>query len=168
MDEAQINEIAQPATGKIGSPKPAQVCVVGAGYVGLSTAACLAELGHRVRCLEADPGRLAVLKAGRTPIEEPGLDELVARVLRSGRLSFTANVDEAVGNASVALLCVGTPPRYDGDPDLRQLGVAARQVAAAASADVIIAVKSTVPPGSCEALELFCADAARPGSQSPL
>jgi len=137
--------------------------VVGAGYVGLTSAACLAELGHRVRCLESDPGRLAMLEAGLTPIHEPGLDELVARGQRSVRLSFTGDVDKAVEHASVALLCVGTPPRPDGDPDLGQLGVAAREVAAAASSDLIIAVKSTVPPGTCEALELFCADAAQAG-----
>lgn len=165
MDETQIKDLEQPGAGALENPPPGRVCVVGAGYVGLTSAACLADLGHRVRCLESDPERLAMLKAGQTPIEEPGLDELVARVLHSGRLSFTGDVGHAVSGASVALLCIGTPPRPDGDPDLRQLGIAARQVAGAARADIIVAVKSTVPPGSCEALELVCADATRPGNK---
>ena len=142
---------------------PSRVCVVGAGYVGLTAAACLAELGHTVRCLEADPGRLAILNDGGVPIVEPGLAELVATHLRTGRLSFTADVAHATAGAGLALLCVGTPPRPDGSPDLRQLGAAASQVAAAATSDVVLVVKSTVPPGSCEALELLAGGDARPG-----
>ncbi|MBJ7596141.1 MAG: UDP-glucose/GDP-mannose dehydrogenase family protein [Candidatus Dormibacteraeota bacterium] len=153
---------------------PQDVCVVGAGYVGLTAAACLAELGHRVRCLEVNRERLALLQAGRTPIVEPGLDEIVARGLRSGRLRFTDAAATALGEAHIALLCVGTPPRAAGTPDLRQIAVAAQQITAAARQrsrarqrglghsatvgcpDLILAVKSTVPPGSCEALEVLC------------
>ena len=153
----------QPAAGAPPSPAPQRVCVVGAGYVGLTSAACLAQLGHRVRCLEADELRLGALTGGRTPIYEPGLDELVARGLSNRRLSFTGDVTEALSDASVVLLCVGTPPRPDGDPDLSQLGIAARQVTAAARHDIVIAVKSTVPPGACEALELYCTDVACAG-----
>lgn len=145
--------------------RPATVCVVGAGYVGLTAAACLAELGHTVRCLEADPARLAVLADGGVPIYEPGLDELVATHLASGRLRFTDDVDEAVDGAGVAFLCVGTPPRPDGEPDLRQLATAACQVAGAATSSVVLVVKSTVPPGSCEALELLAGGHAAPGVQ---
>lgn len=144
--------------------QPARVCVVGAGYVGLTAAACLAELGHTVRCVEIDPARLAILAAGGIPIVEPGLAELVGTHLRSGRLSFTGDVGEATAGASLALLCVGTPPRPDGEPDLRQLGAAASQVAAAAtSPEMVLVVKSTVPPGSCEALELLASGHARIG-----
>lgn len=139
--------------------RPTRVCVVGAGYVGLTAAACLAELGHRVRCLEADPSRLAVLLGGGVPIVEPGLQELVAAHLASGRLMFTGDVDLAVDGAEVALLCVGTPPRPDGDPDLRQLAAAAREVVAAATSDLVLIIKSTVPPGSNEALELLVSPA---------
>ncbi len=160
MDEAGEKVVNEPEARK--APTPRSVCVVGAGYVGLTSAVCLAELGHRVHCLEADQSRLAMLTAGRTPIHEPGLDELLANGLRTGRLSFTGEVSEALNDASVVLLCVGTPPRAGGDPDLRQLGVAARQLAGAARRDLVIAVKSTVPPGACEALELYCADAAPP------
>ncbi len=163
METSSEKIVNDPGSRSAASPSPSSVCVVGAGYVGLTSAACLAELGHRVRCLEADPGRLATLTAGRTPIYEPGLDELLARGLRSGRLSFTDQVTEALTEAAVVLLCVGTPPRPDGDPDLRQLGLAARQIAAAAPRDLVIAVKSTVPPGACEALELYCADTAPAG-----
>ena len=132
-----------------------EVCVVGAGYVGLTAAACLADLGHRVRCLEANPGRLATLRAGGVPIIEPGLEELVRTHRASGRLTFTDDIAAAVGGAEVALLCVGTPPRPDGQPDLRQLATAAREAAAAATGDLLLVVKSTVPPGTCEALELL-------------
>ncbi|EQD29343.1 UDP-glucose 6-dehydrogenase, partial [mine drainage metagenome] len=97
------------------------------------------------------------LRRGAVPIVEPGLAELVAAHLASGRLSFTADVAEAVPGAEVALLCVGTPPRPDGDPDLRQIARAAQQATAAATADLILIVKSTVPPGSCEALEILVA-----------
>jgi len=135
--------------------RPTQVSVVGAGYVGLTAAACLAELGHRVRCLESDPARLAVLLGGGVPIVEPGLQKLVAANLANGRLMFTGDVDLAVRGAEVALLCVGTPPRSDGDPDLRQLARAAQEVVAAATSDLVLIVKSTVPPGSNEALELL-------------
>ncbi len=143
--------------------RPTRVCVVGAGYVGLTAAACLAELGHTVRCVETDPARLAILAAGGVPIHEPGLSELVATHLASGRLSFTDDVVEAMEAVGVALLCVGTPPRPGGEPDLRQLGNAAIEVATAARADVVLVVKSTVPPGSCEALELLAGGHAQPG-----
>lgn len=143
--------------------RPSRVCVVGAGYVGLTAAACLAELGHEVRCLEADSVRLGTLRSGRIPIVEPGLAELVSTHLASGRLSFGDGAGWAVAGAAVALLCVGTPPRPDGEPDLRQLGQAAREVAAAATDDVVLIVKSTVPPGSGEALELLVATDAPPG-----
>ena len=139
------------------------ICVVGAGYVGLTAAACFAALGHRVRCVEQDLGRLARLERGEIPIYEPGLDALVEEGMRAGRLVFTADVEEAVPGAEVAFLCVGTPPRADGHPDLRQLAAAAGEVAAAATGDLVVAVKSTVPPGTCEAMQLLGDDAARPG-----
>jgi len=142
---------------------PRRVCVVGAGYVGLTAAACLSRLGHQVRCVESDPMRLQQLHAGRIPIHEPGLDELVAEGSAEGRLEFLADVAPAIEGAEVALLCVGTPPQRSGEPDLGDLARAARQLAAAATSDMIVVVKSTVPPGTCEALELVCAEEAPPG-----
>jgi UDPglucose 6-dehydrogenase len=140
-----------------------KVCVVGAGYVGLTAAVCLAELGHTVVCVESNPQRLATLLSGGVPIHEPGIDELLQRHASSGRLSFTDDVEVAMDEVTVVLLCVGTPPRPDGEPDLRQLGRAAAEVVAAARGDVLLIVKSTVPPGSCEALELLAAGHAREG-----
>ncbi len=137
------------------SVEPTRICVIGAGYVGLTAAACLSELGHEVRCVEVDATRLAALARAEIPIYEPGLDELVTRHTSSGRLTFTDDMASAMDGVSVALLCVGTPPRSDGEPDLRQLGRAATAAAAAATSDVALVVKSTVPPGTCEALELF-------------
>lgn len=147
----------------VGAARPRNVCVVGAGYVGLTAAACLAELGHTVRCVESDPVRLASLLGGHVPIHEPGLDELVSAHAATGRLSFTDDIYEATRDTGVALLCVGTPPRPDGEPDLRQLGRAAIEVATQASEDMVLVVKSTVPPGTCEALELLASGHARPG-----
>ena len=140
-----------------------KVCVVGAGYVGLTAAVCLAELGHSVVCVESNPERLATLLSGAVPIHEPGIDELLNRHAATRRLSFTDDVEEAMDDVHVVLLCVGTPPRPDGEPDLRQLGRAAAEVVSAARCDVLLIVKSTVPPGSCEALELLAAGHAREG-----
>ncbi|MDA8038483.1 MAG: UDP-glucose/GDP-mannose dehydrogenase family protein [Actinomycetota bacterium] len=142
---------------------PQRVAVVGAGYVGLTAAACLAELGHDVTCVEKDPARLASLWSGGVPILEEGLPELVAASAAAGRLRFTADIAEALEGARVALLCVGTPPRADGEPDLGQLAEAARRAALVASGDLVLVVKSTVPPGSCEAIELLAAEEAPEG-----
>ncbi len=135
--------------------RASELCVIGAGYVGLTSAAGLAALGHRVRVVEADPERLATLERGELPIFEPGLSELVSDLRAAGRLSFTGAIS-AVAGASVALLCVGTPPRTDGDPDLRQLAEAAAGVARNATGDLVAVVKSTVPPGTCDAIQLIC------------
>ncbi len=150
-----VSNVGFDNTTLVPAGRPMEVSVVGAGYVGLTAAACMAELGHRVRCLEADPRRLATLRAGEVPIVEPGLKELMAAHRASGRLTFTNDVAAAVAGAEVALLCVGTPPRDNGQPDLRQLAAATREVAAAATGDLLLVVKSTVPPGTCEALELL-------------
>ncbi len=144
---------------------PTNLCVVGAGYVGLTAAACFADLGHRVRCLEASPARLGLLQRGGIPIVEPGLDDLVARSVEEGRLVFTGDVDEAMRDASIVFLCVGTPPRPDGTPDLGQLERAARDVVTATGRDLVLVTKSTVPPGTGEALEILCAEVAALGQR---
>src|SRR3954467_12814651 len=103
------------------SMKSLDLCVVGAGYVGLVTGACLAEVGHRVVCVDSDPKKLKALRAGKVPIHEPGLDELFRRVVRSKRLSFAASVEEGLQfkgrRAAVVFIAVGTPPRADGSAD---------------------------------------------------
>ncbi len=146
-----------PAALALRAARPTTLCVIGAGYVGLTAAVCLAQLGHRVGCVETDPGRLRAIRAGHVPIEEPGVAELLAAHLASGRLRVTDDVAEGVSGASVAMLCVGTPPTARGDPDLRQIAHAARAAARAATDHLVLVVKSTVPPGSCEALELLVA-----------
>lgn len=140
--------------------EPLSLCVVGAGYVGLTAAACLAQLGHFVYCLEADSEKVSLLSQGEIPIYEPGLKELVEANLANQRLKFTCDPSQAIENATVGLLCVGTPPRFDGDPDLSQLSQAGRTLVQSSDHDLILVVKSTVPPGSCEALELIFQDTA--------
>jgi len=124
------------------------VCVVGAGYVGLVTAACLAELGHHVRVVEIDRHRLSMLEAGRAPIHEPGLDAILRSVIADGRFAVTDDIRQGMEGAAVAMVAVGTPPLADGNADLTQVRAAVSQAASAARADAVIAIKSTVPPGT--------------------
>ncbi|MBI4061644.1 MAG: UDP-glucose/GDP-mannose dehydrogenase family protein [Elusimicrobia bacterium] len=129
--------------------KSHDVCVVGAGYVGLVTGACLAEIGHRVVCVDSDPRKLKSLKAGKIPIHEPGLDALFRRVVRSGRLSFASSVEEGIRykgrRAAVVFIAVGTPPRADGSADLSSVEAVAETVARHMSGYTVIVDKSTVP-----------------------
>ena len=142
---------------------PVHLAVIGAGYVGLTAAACMAESGHDVTCVEASPRRLGMLLEGVMPIYEPGLEEMVAKNVALGRLRFTSDVAEAMRGTRHVLLCVGTPPRQDGTPDLTQISRAARDTAAQAASDLVLIVKSTVPPGTCEAIEILAAESASPG-----
>lgn len=123
--------------------------MVGAGYVGLVTGACLAEIGHRVVCVDSDPAKLKALKAGRIPIHEPGLDEVFRRVVRSGKLSFAASVEDGLSfkgrRATVVFIAVGTPPRHDGSADLSAVEAVAETVAKHMSGYTVIVDKSTVP-----------------------
>ena len=135
------HQISQPSSG-------APVCVIGGGYVGVVTAACLAEWGHSVRVVEVDPERLAQLQAGRAPIHEPGLDALLDEVVRAGRLTATGNMAEGLAGAQVAVVAVGTPPQDDGSADLSQVHAAMAEVTALAEDGTVIALKSTVPPGT--------------------
>ena len=129
--------------------KSQDICVVGAGYVGLVTGACLAEIGHRVVCVDSDPAKLKALKAGRIPIHEPGLDEVFRRVVRSGKLAFAASVEEGLKfkgrRAAVVFIAVGTPPRHDGSADLSAVEAVAMTVAKHMSGYTVIVDKSTVP-----------------------
>src|ERR1035437_4046335 len=129
--------------------KQLNLCVVGAGYVGLVTGACLADIGHRVVCVDSDPRKLKFLKAGKVPIHEPGLDELFRRVVRSKRLAFAASVEEGLKfkgrRADVVFIAVGTPPRLDGSADLSAVEAVAETVAKHMDAYTVIVDKSTVP-----------------------
>jgi UDPglucose 6-dehydrogenase len=125
-----------------------QICVIGVGYVGLVTAACFADLGNRVVALDVDEQRVENLKKGIMPIYEPGLEELVKRNTKSGRLSFTTAYAEALKGAEFAFIAVGTPSGVDGNADLQYVDAAARSIAKNMTAPLIIINKSTVPIGT--------------------
>ncbi|XID93927.1 UDP-glucose dehydrogenase family protein [Paenibacillaceae bacterium WGS1546] len=127
--------------------------VVGLGYVGLSTAAVLAELDHHVICMDNDREKIERLKRGEIPIYEPGLEEWVVRYSGEGRLTFTNRLDDALADCSVVFVTVGTPPKEDGSPDLSALQAVTEQLARQIRSYLLIVVKSTVPPGTCEWIE---------------
>jgi UDPglucose 6-dehydrogenase len=121
--------------------------VVGAGWVGLVTAACFAELGHEVTLRDIDAGRIAELTRGRVPIHEPGLAEMLAR--NRDRLRFTANSADIFDRSAVAFVCVGTPPTYSGDADLDAVWQVVAELPETGEGKVLV-MKSTVPPGTGE------------------
>jgi UDPglucose 6-dehydrogenase len=125
-----------------------RICVIGSGYVGLVTAACLADSGNHVVGVDSDPAKIEVLRAGHCPFFEPGLEEVVTNNLRAGRLRFTTNTVEAVRDVHVIFLAVGTPPRADGSADLQYIEAAARQAASALTGPAVMVTKSTVPVGT--------------------
>ncbi len=133
----------------------ASVAVVGAGYVGLTTAVCLAQLGHRVTCGESDPHKLERLVGGEPTIFEEGLAELLSSTLSSGRLRFVGSAADAVVGAEFVFLCVPTPQRPDGSADVTFLEAAAREVAPGLERDAVVINKSTVPVGSVSAVEAW-------------
>ncbi len=130
-----------------------KITVVGTGYQGLVTGTCLAENGHQIICVDRDADRVAALAAGRLPIHEPGLEELLARNLEEERISFTTDLRGAVGESLMVFLCVGTPVGEDGDADISGVLDAARQVGAAMTGYKILVNKSTCPPGTAGRME---------------
>jgi UDPglucose 6-dehydrogenase len=128
------------------------IAVVGTGYVGLVTGSCFAEFGVDVTCVDIDAGKIARLLAGEMPIYEPGLEQLVTKNTQSGRLRFTTDIKQAVEQALVIFLAVGTPPKADGSPDLSFVEAAARSVAQHMNGYKVIVTKSTVPIGTGEYL----------------
>lgn len=131
------------------------IAVIGTGYVGLVTGACFAEFGVDVTCVDIDEQKIERISAGVLPIYEPGLEQLVAKNANAGRLSFTTDVKEAVEQALVIFLAVGTPPNDDGSPDLTFVESAARSVAAHMNGYKVIVTKSTVPIGTGERLRVL-------------
>lgn len=124
-----------------------KVSVIGTGYVGLVSGTCFAEIGHDVTCIDIDPKKIEMLKAGKSPIYEPGLNELLERNIKSGRLHFSLNY-ESVKDSQCIFLAVGTPSADDGRADLQYLKSAALDVAKNISDNTIIVIKSTVPVGT--------------------
>ncbi|MBA4789397.1 MAG: UDP-glucose/GDP-mannose dehydrogenase family protein [Rhizobiales bacterium] len=131
-----------------------RVAMIGTGYVGLVSGACFADFGHHVTCIDKDAGKIAMLREGRIPIFEPGLDELVARNMAAGRLDFDTDLTQAVKEAEAVFIAVGTPSRRgDGHADLSYVFAAAREIAAAASGYTVVVTKSTVPVGTGDEVE---------------
>lgn len=128
-----------------------KITIVGTGYVGLVTAVCLAHWGHTVTCVEADRNKLSLLKAGRSPIFEEGVEELMHSC--ADRLTYTDSCAEACADARVVFICVGTPEREDGFANLKQVFAVAEQIAASACQSCVCVVKSTVPIGTNRKLE---------------
>jgi UDPglucose 6-dehydrogenase len=127
------------------------ITVVGTGYVGLVVGVCMADLGHNVWCVDSDEGKITALQAGRVPIYEPGLDQLLERNVREGRLHFTRSLPQALGHHSrVVFVAVGTPSAADGSADLSGVFGVAREVGAHADGDVTLIIKSTVPVGTAD------------------
>lgn len=124
------------------------VAVVGAGYVGLVTGACLAETGNNVVCADCDRDKVELLRGGQSPIYEPGLADLLARNISEGRLHFTLDAAEAARRAELVFLAVGTPPQPDGSVDLAALWSAVDQMAPALGPETVVVLKSTVPVGT--------------------
>jgi UDPglucose 6-dehydrogenase len=122
-----------------------RISVIGTGYVGLVTGACLAEIGHEVVCTDSDASKIKTLESGGVPIYEPGLDKVIAKARKEGRLSFCANPADAVAGGDAIFICVGTPPLPNGDADLSAIDHVARMVAAEATTPKLVIEKSTVP-----------------------
>lgn len=129
-----------------------RIAVVGTGYVGLVVGACLAENGNEVVCVDSDEAKIRALDEGRIPIYEPGLDELVRRNRRTGRLAFTPLLAPAVEASEIVLIAVGTPAEEDGSADLSRVLDVARDIARALRGYTVIVAKSTVPPGTAARL----------------
>ena len=126
------------------------ITIFGAGYVGLTAAACFADAGHQVICVESDPERLDLLQAGQSPIYEPGMDEMLARNLAEGRLRFTADSAEGIHFGELLFIAVGTPPSADGSANLSHVMAVAQTIGQHMNAPRIIVNKSTVPVGTAE------------------
>ena len=135
-----------------------KVSVVGTGYVGLVTGACLAEMGNDVLCLDVDPRKIEILENGGIPIHEPGLDQVVARNVKAGRLHFTTDVARAVAHGTIQFIAVGTPPDEDGSADLQYVLAAARNIGRLMTDYKVIVDKSTVPVGTADKVRAAVAD----------
>lgn len=127
-----------------------KLAVIGSGYVGLTSGACFADMGSSVICVDKDERKIQMLKAGEIPIYEPGLEAMVHRNVEAGRLSFTTNLKEAVEQALILFIAVGTPPDEDGSADLSHVLSAAEEIASYMDSYKVIVDKSTVPVGTAD------------------
>jgi UDPglucose 6-dehydrogenase len=129
------------------------ICMVGTGYVGLVTGTCLADFGMHVVCVDIDEAKIRSLQSGKVPIYEPGLEELVAKNERAGRLRFTTDLKSAVESSLAIFIAVGTPPLPDGSPDLTYVRQVAQSIADHANGYKVVVTKSTVPTGTGKMIE---------------
>jgi len=127
-----------------------KICILGTGYVGLVAGTCFADSGNDVTCVDVDASKIDLLRRGELPIYEPGLEELVRRNARDGRLAFTTEAAQAIAAAEVVFIAVGTPPGESGDADLQHVLAAARQIGAAIRRYTVVVAKSTVPVGTTD------------------
>src|SRR6266481_2141611 len=131
-----------------------RIAMIGAGYVGLVSGACIADFGHHVICVDKDNIKISALNAGEIPIYEPGLDEIVQSNVRQGRLSFTTELSETLDEAAAVFIAVGTPSRRgDGHADLSYVYAATREIALALKRFTVVITKSTVPVGTGDEIE---------------
>lgn len=146
------------------SSQPARVAVLGLGYVGCVTAACLARLGHRVMGVDRDEFKVKSVRAGEAPFYEPGLAQMVRETVAAGRLSASTNIAEGLAETDIVLICVGTPSAKNGNLGLDQLRRVVEEMAgllAVRSRPLTIAVRSTVYPGTCEEIVMAALSACR-------
>jgi UDPglucose 6-dehydrogenase len=133
--------------------------MIGTGYVGLVSGACIADFGHQVTCVDKDSAKIAALNRGQIPIYEPGLSDIVSANVREGRLKFTTELAQAVREADAVFIAVGTPSRRgDGHADLSYVYQSAREVAAALDGFTVVIIKSTVPVGTGDEVEMIIRD----------
>ncbi len=135
-----------------------RITIIGTGYVGLVSGACLAELGNDVMCLDVDTAKIDMLKRGEIPIYEPGLEALVKRNVAAGRLHFTTDFAESVAHGEVQFIAVGTPPDEDGSADLQYVLAAARNIGRHMDGYRVVVDKSTVPVGTAEKVRAVIAE----------
>src|SRR5438477_1261675 len=127
-----------------------KIAVVGTGYVGLVAGTCFAESGNDVTCVDIDQEKIELLRAGKVPIYEPGLEELIKRNVDEDRLKFTTSLEDAVKRSLIVFICVGTPPKADGSPDLKYVLGAAAEIGRAMDGYRVVVMKSTVPVGTAD------------------
>src|SRR5882724_1584306 len=130
-----------------------RIAVVGTGYVGLVAGVCFADSGHTVACVDVDEAKIKALRQGRSPIYEPGLEELLEKNLAAERIAFTTDLKEAVRASDVVFIAVGTPERDDGSADLRAVMSVAHQIAEVAERFTVVVNKSTVPVGTAARMQ---------------
>ena len=136
-----------------------RVCVIGTGYVGLVTGACLAHIGHQVICVDNNQEKVKLMKAGRSPIFEPGLSEIMQSAIESGNIEFTTDLGAGVAHGEILFIAVGTPPLPTGESDTRYVEAVARGIGTHLNGGYkVIVNKSTVPIGSGDWVRMIVVD----------